>query len=50
MLRFLFSFCDTRGDAAQADPKDDELMGAFEVARELANELDSPLRNHLGKA
>jgi len=47
MLRFLFSFCDTTGDAAQVDPKDDDLMVAFETARQLANEPNTPLRKNL---
>jgi len=50
MLRFLFSFCDTSGDAAQVDPKDDESMAAFDMARELANEQNTPLRKNLNHA
>jgi len=50
MLRFLFSFCNTRGDAAQVEPKDDELLVAFGMARELANEPNTPLRKNLNLA
>ena len=50
MLRFLFSFCDTRGDATQVEPKNDELLAAFEMTRGLANEADTPLRNSLDLA
>ena len=50
MLHFLFSFCDTRGDAAGVRPKDEELMAAFKVARNLANEQATPLRNNLNLA
>jgi len=48
MLRFLFSFCDTGGGEAQVDPKDNKLITeAFEMAQELANEPDTPLRDNL---
>ena len=47
MLRFLFSFCDTGGDAAQVESKDDELMHAFGMVRKLANEQNTPLRDNL---
>ena len=50
MLRFLFSFCNTSGDAAQVEPRDDELINAFEMAREFANEPNTPLRNNLDLA
>ena len=50
MLRFLFSFCDTRGDAAQVEPKDQELTAAFGMARNLANNPNSPLRQNLNLA
>jgi penicillin V acylase-like amidase (Ntn superfamily) len=50
MLRFLFSFCDAEGDAAEIEPKDEELMVAFEKARELANEPNTPLRKNLSLA
>jgi len=50
MLRFLFSFCDTRGDASQVESKDDELRVAFEMVRGLANEPDTPLRENLNFA
>lgn len=50
MLHFLFSFCDTGGDAAGVRPKDEELMAAFKVARNLANEQATPLRNNLNLA
>jgi len=50
MLRFLFSFCNTRGDATQVEPKDGELLVAFRMARELANEPNTPLRKNLNLA
>ena len=50
MLHFLFSFCDTGGDAAEVRPNDEELMAAFKVARNLANEQATPLRNNLNLA
>ena len=50
MLRFLFSFCNTGGDAAQVEPKDNELINAFEMVREFANEPNTPLRNNLDLA
>ena len=50
MLRFLFSFCDTRGDATVVRPKDKELIAALEMTRELANETNTPLRNNLNLA
>ena len=50
MLRFLFSFCGTGGDAAQVEPKDNELIDAFEMVRELANKPNTPLRNNLDLA
>ena len=50
MLRFLFSFCGTRGDAAQVEPKDKELIGAFEMVRKLANEPNTLLGNNLDLA
>ena len=42
MLRFLFSFCGTRADAVQVDPKDGDLITAFEVVQRLANEKEIP--------
>lgn len=50
MLRFLFSFCGARGDAVEVEPKDQELEGAFEVVRKLADESGSPLRGKLRMA
>jgi len=50
MLRFLFSFCNTAGNAAQVEPKDDELIKAFEMVREFANESKTPLRENLDLA
>ena len=47
MLHFLFSFCSTGGDAAQVQPKNDELMHAFKMVRELANEPNTPLHDNL---
>jgi hypothetical protein len=49
MLRFLFSFCNTGGDAAQVEPKDDELVRAFKVVEELAEESDTLLRKNLNR-
>ena len=50
MLHFLFSFCGARGDVAQVEPKDKELIGAFEKVQELTNESDTFLRNNLDLA
>ena len=50
MLRFLFSFCDTRDDAGRVEPKDEELGTAFAFAQELANEPDTLLRKNLNLA
>ena len=47
MLRFLFSFCETGGDAAQVEPKNEELMAAFAKLQELANKPNTPLRINL---
>ena len=47
MLRFLFSFCNTEGDAARVEPKVEELAAAFEMARDLANKQNTPLRKNL---
>jgi len=47
MLRFLFSFCGANGDGAQVEPKDKELIGAFERVQELANRPNTPLRKNL---
>jgi len=44
MLRFLFSFCETPGDAAQVEPGNEKLMAAFSKVQELANEKNTPLR------
>ena len=50
MLRFLFSFCNTRGEATQVVPKDEELIDTFKMAQELANEAGTPLRENLNLA
>lgn len=50
MLRFLFSFCNTTGEATQVEPKDEELIAAFKMTRELANEAGTPLRKNLDLA
>jgi hypothetical protein len=50
VLRFLFSFCDTKDDVTKAEPRDEELRVAFKKVRELANELDTPLRENLNLA
>ena len=50
MLRFLFSFCNTRSDATQVEPKDQDIMAAFKMTQELANETDTPLRENLDLA
>ena len=47
MLRFLFSFCDTKGDATEVEPKEDELNNAFKMVRDLANEPNTLLRENL---
>jgi len=47
MLHFLFSFCNTGGDAAHVEPNDRKLMAAFEKVQELANKPDTPLRTNL---
>ena len=47
MLHFLFSFCNTGGDAAQVEPNDRKLMAAFEKVQELANKPNTPLRTNL---
>ena len=50
MLRFLFSFSNTTGEATQVEPKDEELIAAFKMTRELANEAGTPLRKNLDLA
>jgi hypothetical protein len=50
MLRFLFSFSNTEGDAPEVESKDEELKVAFEKVQELANEPDTPLRENLNLA
>lgn len=50
MLRFLFSFCDAEDDVTKVEPKDEELRVAFEKVRELANKLDTPLKENLNLA
>ena len=50
MLSFLFSFCNTSEDASLVKPKDKELLAAFEMTRELANEPNTPLRDYLNRA
>ena len=47
VLHFLFSFCNTGGDAAQVEPNDRKLMAAFEKVQGLANKSDTPLRTNL---
>ena len=47
MLRFLFSFCNTNGDADEVVPNDREIRLVFEKVREFANESNSPLGKHL---
>jgi hypothetical protein len=47
MLRLLFSFYDTRGDATQVGPRDEELRISLEKAQELANEPNAPLGKYL---
>ena len=50
MLHFLFSFCGTGGDSVQVGPKNGELLIAFGMVRELANEPNTPLRDNLNLA
>ena len=50
MLRFMFSFCNTGGDATQVVPKDEELMLAFKMVQGLANEPNTPLEKYLHSA
>ena len=50
MLSFLFSFCNTSDDATLVEPKDKELLAAFEMTRGLANEPSTPLRDYLNRA
>jgi hypothetical protein len=50
MLSFLFSFCNTGGDAAQVEPKNDQLTAAFEMVKGLANKSDTSLRNNINSA
>ena len=47
MLHFLFTFCNTGGDAAQVEPNDRKLIAAFKRVQELANEPNTPLRTNL---
>ena len=47
MLHFLFTFCNTGGDAAQVEPNDRKLITAFKRVQELANEPSTPLRTNL---
>jgi len=47
MLHFLFSFCNTGGDAAQVKPKNKELEAAFKEVQQLANKKKTPLRINL---
>ena len=44
MLQFPFPLYGTGGNAVQLGPRDNVLVGAFEVAQELANEPNTPLR------
>ena len=47
MLRFLFSFCGTEVDATEVEPKDREILAAFEEVQSLANGQNTPLRENL---
>jgi len=47
MLRFLFSFCNARGNAAQVEPNDKDLMAAFKKVQNLAGEANTSLRVNL---
>ena len=44
MLHFLFSFCNTGGDATQVEPNDEKLIAAFGKVQKLANKQNTPLR------
>jgi len=50
MLRFLFSFCETNGDATEVQRKDEEIKLAFKQVQALANEPNTPLRENLDRA
>jgi len=50
MLLFLFSFCGTKGDAAEVGPKGDDLIKAFGEVQKLASEQNTPLRSGVGAA
>ena len=50
MLRFLFSFCNTSGDASEVEPKDKDFKYAFDEVQKLANTQKSPLMRHLDQA
>ena len=47
MLHFLFSFCNTGGDAAQVEPNDEKLIAAFKKVQELANMSNTILKINL---
>ena len=50
MLRFLFSFCNTRGNASEVEYKDKEFKFAFDEVQKLASTKKSPLTEHLDQA
>ena len=50
MLRFLFSFCGAEADATEVEPRDRDILAAFEEVRSLANRRNTPLRENLGLA
>ena len=41
MLRFLFSFCGAKADATEIEPRDRNVLAAYEKVRTLANEKTS---------
>jgi len=49
MLRFLFSFCASKSDAAEVEPEDDKLISAFGMVQELASDQDT-LRSYIHEA
>ena len=50
MLRFLFSFCNTRGNASEVEYKDKEFKFAFDEVQKLASTKKSPLTDYLDQA
>ena len=54
MLRFIFSFCGTSGDAPEAESKEEGKRTQFKLVfmrvRKLANEPDSPMWENLSCA